>query len=85
MKEKIEECIKFLEKNGYEVRKKYLDQTGMWIAFTQEGMKETLHGKIIKDCGNYFHVKCKNGETRYPMRENVLEFFDNKNKCYSYK
>lgn len=62
-----------------------LENIGRWIAFKQEGMSQTLHGKVIKINGDCFVVKCKNGGRRYVNVNDYHKFFDDKKKCYSFR
>lgn len=61
------------------------NKQGKWVAFRQEGMSPILHGKVIKDYQSWYVVRCKNGEKRFPGIENIIEFYDLKEDCYSVK
>lgn len=63
----------------------YSGKIGKWVAFTQEGMEQTLHGKVIRVNGSCMVIKCKNGETRYANINDCYKFFDNKKECYEFK
>ena len=63
----------------------YADRLGKWVAFKQEGIPFTLHGKIVSVSGTCFVVKCKNGSKRYPMIHEIYKLFDTKEECYQFK
>ena len=85
--EQIIAAINFLNQNGYVVRMNLQKYINKWIAFTQRGMEPILHGRIISvsNSDEFFYVKCKNGEIRYPKVEDVIKFFDSKKECYKFK
>lgn len=78
--EQIIAAINFLNQNGYVVRMNLQKYINKWIAFTQQGMEPILHGRIISvsNFDEFFYVKCKNGEIRYPNVEDAIKFFDSK-------
>lgn len=85
--EQIIAAINFLNQNGYIVRMNLQKYINKWIAFTQRGMEPILHGRIISvsNFDEFFYVKCKNGEIRYPNIEDAIKFFDSKKECYEFK
>lgn len=74
--EQIIAAINFLNQNGYVVRMNLQKYINKWIAFTQRGMEPVLHGRIISvsNFDEFFYVKCKNGEIKYPKVEDVIKF-----------
>lgn len=85
--EQIIAAINFLNQNGYVVRMNLQKYINKWIAFTQRGMEPILHGRIISvsNFDEFFYVKCKNGEIRYPNVKDAIKFFDSKKECYEFK
>lgn len=85
--EQIIAAINFLNQNGYVVRMNLQKYINKWIAFTQRGMEPILHGRIINvsNFDEFFYVKCKNNEIRYPKVEDVIKIFNSKKECYEFK
>ena len=81
-KQKIVEAISFLERNGYSVSFDYSLYMNKWIAFTQEGMKPVLHGKVYRSLRLGVAVKCKNGCHRFVNVRDVIKICDTKKECY---
>ena len=58
---------------------------GKWVAFRQEGMDCILHGRGINDYVGIYRVRCKNGRKRTVGLDEVIDFYDIKQECYSVK
>ena len=83
-KEFIDACIVYLKYHGYEVHdKRDNDKVGKWVAYKRDGMTPILHGKVINVDNGVYHIKKKNRCKDFVRIDNVIDFFDNKEECYS--
>ena len=82
-KKTIHACIVYLKNHGYEVHERDGNKVGKWVAYRKEGTEPILHGKIIHDYVSCYRVKRKNSYEDIVSLDEVIDFFDNKEECYS--
>lgn len=61
------------------------NKIGKWVAFTQDGMPCVLHGKVIDTLKHSVRIKCKNGQKRRATKDDIIGFYDTKQKCCAVK
>jgi hypothetical protein len=82
-KKTIYACIVYLKNHGYEVREREGNKVGKWVTYKKDGMNCVLHGKIIYDYVSCYCVKRKNACTDIIGLDNIIDFFNSKEECYS--